>query len=66
MIERLADRSRLEGFPKTGRSHQIRLHLLSLGHPILGDNLYAPPHALAMSHRLLLHAEELSLTSKGQ
>jgi tRNA pseudouridine32 synthase/23S rRNA pseudouridine746 synthase len=60
-IERLADRTRLEVLPKTGRSHQIRLHLLSIGHPILGDNLYAPPEALAMSDRLLLHSEELSL-----
>lgn len=62
VIERLADRTRLAVTPKTGRSHQIRLHLLSIGHPILGDNLYAPPQALAMSDRLLLHAEELSLT----
>jgi len=61
-IERQADRARLEVSPKTGRSHQIRLHLRTIGHPILGDNLYAPPHALAMSDRLLLHAEELCLT----
>ena len=41
-VERLADRVRLELQPITGRSHQIRLHLATLGHPILGDNLYAP------------------------
>jgi tRNA pseudouridine32 synthase/23S rRNA pseudouridine746 synthase len=62
VIERQADRSRLAVFPKTGRSHQIRLHLMTIGHPILGDNLYAHPQALAMSARLLLHAEELSVT----
>lgn len=55
------DRSRLEVLPRTGRSHQIRLHLAALGHPILGDNLYAHPQALAMADRLLLHAEQLSL-----
>jgi tRNA pseudouridine32 synthase / 23S rRNA pseudouridine746 synthase len=47
--------------PVTGRSHQLRVHLLTLGHPILGDNLYAPPEALAASQRLLLHASELAL-----
>ena len=47
--------------PVTGRSHQLRVHLLALGHPILGDNLYAHPEALSASPRLLLHATELSL-----
>lgn len=62
VIERHADRSRLEVQPLTGRSHQIRLHLATIGHPILGDNLYAHAEGLAMSPRLLLHAERLSLT----
>ena len=61
LIERFADRSRLEVRPLTGRSHQIRVHLAALGHPILGDNLYAHDEALAMAPRLLLHAERLSL-----
>jgi tRNA pseudouridine32 synthase / 23S rRNA pseudouridine746 synthase len=47
--------------PVTGRSHQIRLHLASLGHPILGDNLYAPPDVRALADRLCLHATELSV-----
>lgn len=47
--------------PVTGRSHQLRVHLLASGHPILGDNLYAHPEALAASPRLLLHACELAL-----
>ncbi len=47
--------------PVTGRSHQLRVHLLSLGHPILGDELYAPPAIAAASPRLLLHAEALTL-----
>ena len=62
LVERQGDRSRLEVRPLTGRSHQIRLHLATIRHPILGDPLYAPPEACAMSRRLLLHATELSLT----
>jgi tRNA pseudouridine32 synthase/23S rRNA pseudouridine746 synthase len=62
LIERSVDRSRLEVEPLTGRSHQIRLHLEALGHPILGDNLYAHDEARAMSPRLLLHAARLSVT----
>ena len=53
LVERLGDRSRLEVRPITGRSHQIRLHLATLGFPILGDNLYAPAEVRAMSQRLL-------------
>ena len=45
--------------PLTGRSHQLRVHMLFLGHPILGDNLYAPPAALTASDRLCLHAQQL-------
>lgn len=48
--------------PRTGRSHQIRVHLAAIGHPILGDDLYAPPDALAAAERLLLHAESLAFT----
>lgn len=54
--------TRLELEPITGRSHQLRVHLLALGHPILGDALYAPPGIAAASPRLLLHASRLSLT----
>jgi tRNA pseudouridine32 synthase/23S rRNA pseudouridine746 synthase len=61
LVASFADRSRLEVHPLTGRSHQIRLHLATLGHPILGDNLYAPDAARAMAPRLLLHAERLAL-----
>ena len=48
--------------PVTGRSHQLRVHLQALGHPILGDMLYAPEAAQAKSARLLLHASRLQLT----
>ena len=53
--------TRLELEPVTGRSHQLRVHLQAIGHPILGDDLYASPDAVARAERLLLHACELSL-----
>lgn len=52
--------SRVALTPVTGRSHQLRVHMQSLGHPILGDRLYAHPVALAMAERLLLHASFLA------
>jgi len=48
--------------PITGRSHQLRVHMLALGHPILGDGFYAHPEARAVASRLLLHAESLTIT----
>jgi tRNA pseudouridine32 synthase/23S rRNA pseudouridine746 synthase len=45
--------------PLTGRSHQLRVHMLSLGHPILGDNLYAPQPLVEAANRLCLHAGSL-------
>lgn len=62
VVERRSDRTLLEIEPITGRSHQIRIHLASLECPILGDPLYAHEQALAMSARLMLHAEQLTLT----
>ena len=47
--------------PVTGRSHQLRVHMLALGHPIIGDRLYAHDKALALSDRLQLHAKTLTL-----
>ncbi len=55
------DATRLELEPLTGRSHQLRVHLQSLGHPIVGDRLYAPTEVQALSPRLLLHAYRLRL-----
>lgn len=52
--------SRLELEPLTGRSHQLRVHLQALGHPIAGDSLYAPPDVQALASRLLLHACSLT------
>ena len=52
--------TRLALEPVTGRSHQLRVHLAALGHPILGDTLYAPPAIATRAGRLLLHAEALN------
>ena len=53
--------TRVKLTPITGRSHQLRLHMLALGHPILGDKFYAHPQAKALSPRLCLHAESLQI-----
>ncbi|MDQ8934433.1 RluA family pseudouridine synthase [Acinetobacter rudis] len=46
--------------PITGRSHQLRVHMQYLGHPIIGDTLYATPAQQQLMPRLCLHAQELS------
>ncbi|WP_444940417.1 RluA family pseudouridine synthase [Microbulbifer sp. ZKSA004] len=48
--------------PVTGRSHQLRVHMQAIGHPILGDPFYAHPDALKGASRLLLHASELKFS----
>lgn len=54
-------RTRVQLQPVTGRSHQLRVHMAALGHPIVGDDLYAPPAVAAAATRLLLHACRLEL-----
>ncbi|MGR3492321.1 MAG: pseudouridine synthase [Shimia sp.] len=53
--------TRVELRPKTGRSHQLRVHMRELGHPILGDPFYANGEALSAADRLRLHAWKLRL-----
>lgn len=53
--------TRVKLFPFTGRSHQLRVHMQAIGHPILGDKFYAHPEAFSMSQRLLLHAQLLTI-----
>ncbi len=60
VIRTEATGARLRLMPVTGRSHQLRVHMLALGHPILGDPLYATGAALAHP-RLMLHAQALRL-----
>ena len=52
--------SLIEARPKTGRLHQIRVHMAGLGHPVLGDDVYKGRIALPTVPRLCLHAAELS------
>lgn len=60
--ESLCNSTLVELTPITGRSHQLRVHMLALGHPILGDRLYAHDKALVASSRLQLHAQMLTVT----
>lgn len=52
--------TRLALEPVSGRSHQLRVHLQAIGHPIVGDALYAPAPIAAAAPRLLLHATRLT------
>ena len=48
--------SRIELEPVTGRSHQLRVHMEAMGHPIIGDDFYGTPASSAKAERLMLHA----------
>lgn len=61
VLERKDQTTRIRLMPHTGRSHQLRVHMLALGHPILGDRFYAEGEVLSASPRLALHAESLTL-----
>ena len=60
VLERHTDSTRLLLQPVTGRSHQLRIHMRELGHPILGCDMYAHETALGMAERLMLHATTLA------
>jgi tRNA pseudouridine32 synthase/23S rRNA pseudouridine746 synthase len=62
VLQRNENSTSLEVRPITGRSHQLRIHLREIGHPILGDDLYAPPELVSMAPRLMLHAHTLTIT----
>ena len=59
MSSDLENATRVALKPITGRTHQLRLHMMAIGHAILGDALYASPEIQAKSNRLLLHARDL-------
>ena len=65
VIKREKKTTLLRLLPITGRSHQLRVHMLSLDHPIVGDDFYAHPQALKYSPRLQLHAAELAFLHPG-
>jgi tRNA pseudouridine32 synthase/23S rRNA pseudouridine746 synthase len=62
ILERHENSCSLGLIPVTGRTHQLRVHMQALGHPILGDELYGHEAAFAMADRLLLHAKKLIIT----
>ena len=62
VIARAPDETRMHLTPHTGRTHQLRVHMAEIGHPILGDPLYAPP---SDHPRLMLHAERLAFRHPG-
>ncbi len=65
-LDREEGRSLLLLIPKTGRTHQLRVHLSWIGHPILGDQLYGKPKDSAQqADRLYLHARKLVLPGVG-
>ncbi|MBL4837291.1 MAG: bifunctional tRNA pseudouridine(32) synthase/ribosomal large subunit pseudouridine synthase RluA, partial [Kordiimonadaceae bacterium] len=61
VLERETNATRVEFRPVTGRSHQLRVHALSMGHPILGDSLYGDAASRGAASRLQLHAKTLVL-----
>lgn len=63
VLKRFGDYSLLEVSPKTGRTHQIRIHLNSISHPVVGDNLYGKKKDEFNLNRLFLHAAYLKFTS---
>jgi len=62
VIKKNREASRVILSPITGRTHQLRLHMLFIGHPILGDNLYNRENSHTKAERLLLHAWKLSFS----
>ena len=57
--------SRIELDPVTGRSHQLRVHMEAMGHPILGDDFYGTPASCARAERLMLHACQIEFCDPG-
>ena len=62
VLERRENSTLVELTPETGRTHQLRVHMLALGHPILGDEFYGNAEVIKARPRLCLHAQSLSFT----
>lgn len=62
VLERRENSTLVELIPSTGRTHQLRVHMLALGHPILGDDFYGDEKAVKASSRLRLHAQRLGIS----
>lgn len=66
VIKEFANTSLLEAIPKTGRMHQIRVHLFSIGHPVAGDKIYKLKKQKSLDSRHLLHAQSLKFDLFGK
>ena len=62
---RFRDATLLTLRPKTGRMHQLRVHLAAIGHPVLGDKLYGGKHTSLRASRQMLHASSLTLSRRN-
>jgi len=65
VVQRFPAHTLVEAYPKTGRRHQIRVHLYSLGHPIVGDRLYGDRAIQCDYPRMMLHAKTLTIRPPG-
>jgi 23S rRNA pseudouridine1911/1915/1917 synthase len=63
VLRRFAGHTLLEVSPGTGRTHQIRVHLASIGHPVAGDRLYGAPKPQPDRGRFFLHAHRITFTT---
>jgi len=61
VVQRFENATLLEVRPRTGRTHQIRVHMASIGHPVVGDVLYGPKKPLVIAPRLMLHATAITI-----
>jgi tRNA pseudouridine32 synthase/23S rRNA pseudouridine746 synthase len=58
-LDREGDVTRVALMPETGRTHQLRVHMMSLGHTILGDRFYGNVAEINLANKLQLHAKQL-------
>ncbi|TQV88522.1 bifunctional tRNA pseudouridine(32) synthase/23S rRNA pseudouridine(746) synthase RluA [Aliikangiella coralliicola] len=65
VLQQKGNQSRVELTPITGRTHQLRVHMAEIGHPILGDKFYAHQSAFDAAARLQLHAHKLTIFHPG-
>jgi 23S rRNA pseudouridine1911/1915/1917 synthase len=68
VLERSADKkfTYIELYPLTGRTHQLRVHLRAIRHPIIGDDLYGTITGKDMASRSMLHAHKLEFTLRKE
>ena len=59
VLDREGDVTRVALMPETGRTHQLRVHMMSLGHTILGDRFYGNVAEINLANKLQLHAKQL-------